>query len=297
MWKEAIYHLLKHHQIAFETKTLVSPFEVIFLTEHQLFIHFISLQTFQTTELKLDFFKHLSEDIQSQHQRIIHLWEDVWNSNSDLVSARILAMCGYSKRLNARHCFVERIDNPTAEVFLNANHLQGSVKSKFKYGLFLKAQYLEKFIKPTIIQYLNQPLLIAVATFSAGRAMKYGERAGTRSYELLRFATLKKHHVVGGMDKLLKAFINEHEPDDVMSYADRDWSDGRSYKTLGFQKVENTDAQQFWLAIDQNKRFSINQEQDLTERGFIQIFNAGSIKYIKTIHNNKATINNDFQQT
>lgn len=282
MWQSNIYTLLEKHQISFEIKTFDSPFEVIHLPDYQLYLHFISLEIFQNTTLPPDFFKDFSEQIQSQKQRIIHLWEDVYAQNSALVNARILAMCGYSKRLNARHCFVERIDNLTSAIFLNKNHLQASVKSKFKYGLFLKAQYLEKFIDSALIQEKNKPLLIAVATFSAGRAMKYGERAGTRSYELLRFATLKNHHVVGGMDKLLKAFVNEHQPDDVMSYADRDWSDGRSYETLGFQKIENSNPQQIWIDTENLQRYSANQFTNLTERAFMQIFNAGSIKYIKT---------------
>lgn len=284
MWQSNIYTLLEKHQISFEKKTYDSPFEVIYLPDYQLHLQFISLEIFQNAIIHPDFFKDFSEKIQTQQQRIIHLWEDVYAQNPTLVNARILVLCGHSNRLNARHCFVERVDNPTAEAFLNENHLQASVKSKFKYGLFLKAQYLEKFIDSALIQDKNKSLLIAVATFSAGRAMKYGERAGTRSYELLRFATLKNHHVVGGMDKLLKAFANEHQPDDVMSYADRDWSDGRSYETLGFQKIENTPPQFFMVNKQTFERYSIIQSEGLKEHSFIQIFNAGSIKYIKILH-------------
>ena len=36
------------------------------------------------------------------------------------------------------------------------------------------------------------------------------------------------------MGKLLKAFIEEVRPDDVMSYADASWSDGDVYRKLGF---------------------------------------------------------------
>lgn len=291
MWQSNIYILLEKHQISFEKKTFDSPFEVIYLPDYQLYLHFISLEIFQSSTLSSDFFKDFSEKIQTHQQRIIHLWEDVYVQNPTLVNARILALCGHSKRLNARHCFVERIDNPTAAIFLYENHLQASVKSKFKYGLFLKAQYLEKFIDSTLVQEKNKPLMIAVATFSAGRVMKYIERAGTRSYELLRFATLKNHHVVGGMDKLLKAFANEHQPDDVMSYADRDWSDGRSYETLGFQKIENTSPQHFIVNKQTFERFNINQSEGLKEQSFIQIFNAGSIKYIKLLHDKEMAKN------
>jgi hypothetical protein len=55
--------------------------------------------------------------------------------------------------------------------------------------------------------------------------MKWGDRQDFRSYELLRFASLQGYVVVGGMDKLMKAFMHENQPDDIMSYADKDWSE------------------------------------------------------------------------
>jgi hypothetical protein len=36
------------------------------------------------------------------------------------------------------------------------------------------------------------------------------------------------------MGKLLKAFIDEMHPDDIMSYADASWSNGDAYRKLGF---------------------------------------------------------------
>lgn len=288
-WINDIKAFLALHHIAYEVATDISYFDVITLPKSDIWLHFIDCATFRKNTPSPHFFQELSSNFNNQNQRIIHLWEDVWTHHKDLVQSRILAMSGHFSRLNARHCYLERIDMPTAEQFLTKNHLQGSVKSKFKYGLFLKTQYVEKFLGTSQIIPINQPFLIAVATFSAGRTMKYGNREGTRSYELLRFASLKNHVVVGGMDKLLNAFINEHQPDDLMSYADRDWSDGRSYETLGFTKIENTEPQYFWLDPLTQQRYTLQRhtgsEQELIKRGFIKIFNAGSIKYLKLLNN------------
>jgi hypothetical protein len=288
-WINDIKTFLALHHIAYEVATDISYFDVIMLPKSAIWLHFIDHATFEKHTPSPHFFQELSSNFNNQDQRIIHLWEDVWTQHKDLVQSRILAMSGHFSRLNARHCYLERIDMPTAEHFLAKNHLQGSVKSKFKYGLFLKAQYVEKFLGASQIIPINQSFLIAVATFSAGRTMKYGDREGTRSYELLRFASLKNHVVVGGMDKLLNAFINEHQPDDLMSYADRDWSDGRSYETLGFTKIENTEPQYFWLDPLTQQRYALQRhtdsEQELIKRGFIKIFNAGSIKYLKLLNN------------
>ena len=36
------------------------------------------------------------------------------------------------------------------------------------------------------------------------------------------------------MGKVLQKFISDIHPDDVMSYADLEWSDGQAYRQLGF---------------------------------------------------------------
>ena len=287
MWKQKIHKLLETNQIAFESVQNQSVFELIFIPENQIYLHLIDLQTFQNNALPDNYFQDFSHRINTQNQRIIHLWEDVYLSKTDLVKSRILMMLGNFTRLHARHCFIERIDKLTADNFLKINHLQGSVKAKFKYGLFLKPQYVERFIGRIVCEdtdngnsKITVPLLIAVATFSGGRTMKIGNRADTRSFELIRFATLQGYVVVGGMNKLLKAFIIEHQPDDIMSYADRDWSDGRSYDKLGFTKNENNLPQSFYINLKTLERSSISLP---LEDEYLKIFNTGSIKYIKYV--------------
>jgi hypothetical protein len=281
---EEVYNFLITNQIAFEEKPLFSIFKTYFLLQHNLFLHLISLQKLQKVNLPNDYFQQLSEQQNAQGMRVIHLWEDVWMNKKELVKSRILAMIGRFKRINGRHCFVERIDKPQADKFLNDNHLQGSVIAKFKYGLFLKPQYLERFglvvcedtdngkqqFNNSTIQ---QSLLVAVATFAGGRLM----RDGTRSYELIRFASLRSYAVMGGLDKLLRAFEKEHNPDDIMTYADCDWSDGRSYEILGFEKIETTEPQRLLLDIQNFKRYSIKEKRE----NLMQIFNTGSIKFIR----------------
>ena len=272
---EEIHNFLIINQIAFETDSSLSTFNTYYLPQHKLYLHLITLQKFQELALPKDYFQKLSDTINAKGERIIHLWEDVWLNQRDLVQSRILAMIGKFERINARHCIVERIDKKISDKFLNINHLQGSVSAKFKYGLYLKPQYIEKYLG--IVSQEKQ--LIAVATFSGVRLMKHGERIGQRSFELIRFASLRGYSVMGGMDKLLKAFSGEHIPDDIMSYADRDWSDGRSYEILGFDRIEITESQTFLLDNQTFKRFSGKESLE----NYTNIFNAGSIKYIKKL--------------
>jgi hypothetical protein len=307
MFEEEIHNFLLINQIAFEEKPCLFVvvedtkhgyehiFKTYFLPQHNLFLHLISLQKFQEVNPPKNYFQQISDQQNAQGVRVIHLWEDVWMNKKELVKSRILAMIGVFKRINARHCDVVRIDMPMAERFLNKNHLQGLVKAKFKYGLFLKPQYVEKFLGYSIYDNdididtidlrtnfkepsRHNPInLLAVASFSGGRLMKYEDRIGQRSFELIRFATLSGYAVMGGFDKMLKAFEKEHNPDDIMTYADRDWSDGRSYKTLGFTKIAITEPQPFLLDIQSFNRYSMKENRE----NLMQIFNAGSIKFVR----------------
>jgi hypothetical protein len=300
MWKQEIHKLLEINQIPFEFIQNQSVFKMLFIPQHQLYLHLIDIKIFQENDLPENYFQDFSDKFNAQNQRIIHLWEDVYLSKKDLVQSRILSILGTFTRLHARHCIVKRIDKPMADNFLEINHLQGKANAKLKYGLFLKPQYVERFgvvgedtdhgnknqqfNNRTVEPSTTQQLLIAVTTFSGGRTMKEGERKGTRSFELIRFASLKGYVVVGGMDKLMKAFTNEHQPFDIMSYADRDWSDGRSYEKLGFSKIENTSQQTLYINLKTLERLPLNW---LIEDKYLEIFNAGSIKFIKFLENKK----------
>ena len=56
------------------------------------------------------------------------------------------------------------------------------------------------------------------------------------SYEWVRFASLKGVRVQGGMSKMLRQFIDDLDPDDIMSYAPlQNGDEGSVYEMLGFQ--------------------------------------------------------------
>ena len=77
--------------------------------------------------------------------------------------------------------------------------------------------------------------MIAAAEFSNARKWIKGGR-GIRSYEWIRYASLPYLRISGGMGKILKHFIQDVCPDDIMSYADLEWSDGQVYRQLGFDE-------------------------------------------------------------
>ena len=65
--------------------------------------------------------------------------------------------------------------------------------------------------------------------------------------------------VAGGMGKLLNCFVNEQSPQEIMSYADRDWSEGDVYKKLGFRFAGYTPPIDFVINPETFVRISIKK--------------------------------------
>ena len=173
--------------------------------------------------------------------------EDRWRRQGEMMRARILAHLELFSQAYARNCEVRRIEKAEAQAFLNENHSYGYAACRYRYGLFLKrhtghiAEELRFLDSARDGRELRQDgngqigKLIAVATFSnARRWIKDGKEIS--SYEWTRYASLPDMRVSGGMGKLLKAFIKDVQPDDIMSYADLEWSEGTVYEQLGFKR-------------------------------------------------------------
>ncbi|MGV3559748.1 hypothetical protein [Larkinella arboricola] len=274
--------------------TLETPFRLFRVADTSVILHCIDLKTYAHGHQQADsryFFQRLSERFSADNWRLIHLWEDVWRQKTAIVVSRLRALAGYSERIPARLTQVRRIDRPTTDRFLESNHLQVVPNVKYKYGLFLPARYF-RVLSAEFRAHLGDgaELLVAVATFSHPRQI-IRDGIPHRSVELVRFANLCDCTVVGGLDKLLKAFVTDFRPDDIMTYADRDWSDGRSYEKLEFQRLELTDPQSFWLRPGEWIRHYPNRlpdgltENEMTAKGYIPVYNAGSRKFVKIYRN------------
>lgn len=145
--------------------------------------------------------------------------EDRWRSQNTLYKARLMSHLGRFRSIFARNCSVERIDRRTANGFMDANHNYGPSVCRYCYGLTEK----------------TSGRLVAAATFSNARKwLKEGHEI--RSYEWIRYASENGTRIPGGMGKILKRFMEDIRPDDIMSYADLEWSDGDVYRQLGFRE-------------------------------------------------------------
>lgn len=217
----------------------------------------------------------------SANFRTIHLWEDAWRYSNEIVKSRLLSAIGKSIRLPGRVMSVRRIDKPTADDFLNKHHLQGSPKSKFKYGLFLPKNYYRLVKNKSLVNEESDEMLIAVATFAAPRTY-YRKDKSSRSIELIRFTNHSAFTIIGGLNKLLKFLEKEQRPDDIMTYVDADWSGGQAFEKLGFKRIERTEPISFFVhkkTYERYRRLPTNESLD----NYVKVRNSGSWKMIREI--------------
>ena len=221
------------------------------------------------------------EDAEKQAQalaplagRAVFIAEDRWRAGGDAVRTRLLAHAGCFRQVYARNCTVKRIERAAAARFLSETHSYGDALSRFRYGLFVGRVTGEKGPDAPA-----PGTLVAVATFSKARGRVIAGRR-VRSHEWVRYASLPGIRVEGGMGKLLEAFVSEVHPEDVMTYADLEWSDGRAYRELGFGLDCTRDPVMFAVDPATWERRALKYVPDTS--GMLFFRNFGSLKYRKS---------------
>lgn len=188
--------------------------------------------------------------------RIIHIWEDDWVNNENIIKSQILNWIkASSNRIFARKC--EVVEMGTESIyFLNDNHIQGYDRSILKLGLF------------------NDGILVSMMTFNkieGRKKMKDGE------WNLSRFCNLLNTNVVGGASKLLKYFIIKYKPSRIISYADKDWSEGGLYRTLGFELISESKPDYKYLVngsrVNKSRYRKSNLKTNLSESEYMKSIN------------------------
>ena len=195
----------------------------------------------------------IEEIVRTSGQAPVVITEDRWTAQKEMTGKRVLAHLETFFPIYARNCEVRRIEKAEAEAFLKENHSYGDAACRYRYGLFLKrhtGQRASGLIQPGT--------LVAVAEFSNARKWKKGDKV-IRSYEWTRYASLPDVRINGGMGKVLKHFIREVQPDDIMSYADLEWSEGRVYEQLGFSLEGHKEAVTFMIDRERGIRRALGK--------------------------------------
>ena len=133
-----------------------------------------------------------------------------------------------SIKVYGRECKWAKINKVEAVVFTDKYHLQGSTRlQEINYGLY----YLDG--------------LIAVMSFGKPRY-----KHSSDIFELQRYCVKFGYHVIGGAERLVKAFEQEYKPSKIISYSDNNYFSGNMYSRLGFEFIRYTEPDYVWV----NKR-------------------------------------------
>ena len=251
----------------------------IYFPDHNLAIEYNGIYWHSNEWLnKPTYHKNKTDICEKNNIQLLHIWENDWKNNQEIIKSIIKDKLKLNKyKIYARKCDVRELkDNSCVKTFLNQNHLQGSVNSSIKLGLY----------------YNNE--LVSVMTFGKLRK-NLGQTHKEGHYELLRFCNKFNTSVVGGASKLFQYFIKNYNPLNIISYANRDISNGNLYDKIGMNFIKNTPPN-YWYFINSKKldRFSMRKHNlikmgydgNLSEKQIISqipniktIYNSGNKKY------------------
>ena len=223
----------------------------IYLPELKLAFEFNGLYWHSELYKSKDYHKIKTDLCQEKEIQLIHIWEDDWEYNNNIVKSMILNKIGKTEnKIYARKCEIKEIsDNKLVRNFLNDNHIQGFVGSKIKIGLFYKND------------------LVSLMTFGKFRK-NLNSTSNDGEYEMLRFCNKLNTNVIGGASKLFKYFLINYKPINIISYADRSYSNGNLYKQLGFN-LSHISKPNYYYILNRKRKYRFGFRKDiLVKEGF-----------------------------
>jgi len=266
-----------------QDRTIIPPLELDIVSEkHKIAIEIDGLYWHSELSGKKNKFYHLvkRKNTNNSGYRLIQIFEDEWIEKEKIVKSRLKNLFKKNTRkIHARKCIVKKISSEVKSKFLKKYHIQGNDKSNLHLGLY----------------YRNH--LVSVMTFNPYR-IALGSTPKENCYELTRFCSIFNFSVVGGASKILKYFENNYNPKEIISYADKRWSDGNLYDVLGFTSVGVTQPNYWYIIKNQRKhRFAYRKSElpkllqsydsNLTEwenmqlNGYDRIWDCGNLKFQK----------------
>lgn len=180
---------------------------------------------------------------------LIHIFEDEWlDLNKQKIWKSMLKnqLGLITNKIYARKCAIRLVEHKEGYDFLDKNHIQGKCQSTIMYGLY----------------YNND--LVSIMTFGKSRHFIGNGKA---EYELLRFCNKTDTLVIGAASKLFNHFLKMHNPKSIVSYADKRWSTGNLYNTLGFE-LYNESKPNYYYVIGAKRKNRFNFRKSVLKKKY-----------------------------
>lgn len=268
-------------EIITNDRTILNGKEIdIYLPEIKLGIEFNGIYWHNELYKDSNYHKNKTDKCLEKNIQLLHIWEDDWVYKQDIICSMILNKIGKTRdKIYARKTEIREItDINIVREFLNKNHLQGFVGSSIKIGL-----------------YFNDDL-VSLMTFGKKRKIM-NNVSKENEYELLRFCNKLDTNVVGGASKIFKYFLNKYNPIEILTYADRSYSNGTLYEKLDFVFITMTQPNySYYKNMKRYYRFNFRKDvlvkegydanksehEIMLERGYYRLYNSGNLKYVFT---------------
>jgi hypothetical protein len=259
-------------EILTNDRKLISKEIDIYLPELKLAFEFNGLFCHSELHKPKNYHSDKTKQCENNGVQLIHIYEDDWQYKENIIKSMILYKLGkITNKIYARNCIIKEVkDNDMIRKFLDNNHIQGFVGSSIKLGLFYNDE------------------LVSLMTFGKNR-LGIG-KLNKYDFELLRFCNKLNTNIIGGASKLFKYFLNNFEYNKIISYADRGYSNGLLYETLGFHKDHITKNSYHYI-VDKIRKHRFNfrkgklvgdgtEHEIMMSNNIFRIYNSGHICYV-----------------
>jgi hypothetical protein len=269
---------LYSYNMLLETREIIPPYELdIYIPELKLAIEFDGLYWHSNKFVPKNYHLNKTKLCRELGIDLIHIFEDEWIYKKEIVKSILRTkILNQNNSIYARKCIVKRVNNGETKTFLETNHIQGHVNSKFNFGLYYNDE------------------LVSLITFG-GLRKSLGSLNLKGNFELLRFVNKLNTNVIGGFSRLLKYFIKQHNPSLILTFSDNRYFDGQVYSKNNFEFLGET-SPNYWY-IEKHKRHhrfkfrkdilvkkgydkNKSESQIMEERGINKIYDCGNKKWI-----------------
>ena len=272
--KSFVQNILPNIEIISNNRKLLYPLELdIYIPEKNLAIEFNG--DYWHSEYYKNKNYHLDKTLKCQEKgiRLIHIFEHEWDFKRSIVESIIKNSLGLiENRIYARNTTVKEISQIEYSNFLELNHIQGSIVSKYRYGLFYNSE------------------LVSVIGFGASRFKN-------KEMELHRFCSKINISVVGAFSKLIKYFMEQNICSEFITYVDRSKFDASGYFKIGFEFLRETEPSYFYVnklsvlsryqcqkhklsKLLENYDPSLSESENMSINGYTKVYDCGTLKLL-----------------
>ena len=279
--EQYIKSILNSYHIEYQTNTrsIIPPKELdIYIPSHHIAIECNGVYWHSEKYKDANYHYNKWKMCEDNGIQLIQIWEDQVVRSMDIIESIICSKLGiYKERIGARQCTIKCISAKESNEFLNQNHIQGDCKANIRYGM-----------------YYNDKLVATMAFRKCKNNLQ-----GKGDWELIRFCSRCNLQIIGGAEKMLKHFIKDINPQNIISFSSNDISNGNLYKKLGFEKV-NVNQSYWYVERSTMKRYHRStftkdaivgfgwrenkdgwREKDvMKEHGYFQLYDSGQTKWI-----------------